>query len=530
MNRDPFPTDAAPPDGSHSTSHSTSDGFSFQSWRSLPGRDVSQGRLWDALPLPNQLLLGLWGLGLTLGTVGALGPPLYSAGHSAIYPYTAEGKAQTCASNLRSIYQAAALYAGDYEGRFPPLDTVDGAGKRRTWVSILRERADSASFQCPRARSVPTGAQAVTASYVMNPVLGGQSAKAVDDAARTLFLAEGGEKHDVSLLPPFPSWPTIGRGQAATSRDSEETPGSVRAEDCNFAFRHGEETNLLFGDGHIGSMTSASWKGDPATWSGSAPWGGSAVMRLALARLGGRDKPSALLVRQLSEDDVNGTARTLRASGGEGKNTSDALVALWHQNDGDGASEKVDRMGWNLARAWKQVGQGAVEGKMNREMARRCAGELQAATAAGSTARAAESGITLEVPANWKVEEKKEGHYRQTFVRSRLKDVFVLCEVGERTEYRLASPVDWGGMEKELRQKYGAGYKRLRLTTGTLAGLAAGVWEYEVDKPGSPRLHKLYVGHSGEGASYVVACTAPAQEFEAWRPLFESAVNSFRLN
>lgn len=150
MNRDRFPTDAPPP----RDSDATPGGFPFRPWRSLPGRDVSQGRLWDALPLPNQFLLGLWGLGLTLGTVSLLGPPLYRAGQSAIYPYTAEGKAQTCAGNLRSIYQAAALYAEDYEGRFPPLDTVDGAGKRHTWVSALRGRADSASFQCPRARNV----------------------------------------------------------------------------------------------------------------------------------------------------------------------------------------------------------------------------------------------------------------------------------------------------------------------------------------------------------------------------------------
>jgi len=173
------------------------------------------------------------------------------------------------------------------------------------------------------------------------------------------------------------------------------------------------------------------------------------------------------------------------------------------------------------------VGQGGVEARLNREMARRSAAELQAATQAGSSAREAEAGFSLQVPVNWKVEEKREGRYQRTFVRSGLKDIFVLCEVGERTKYRPASPVDWGGMEKELKRKYGSGYKRLRLGEATLARWPASVWEYEVDKLGSPRLHKLYIGHSGESASYVVACTAPAEEFAKWRPLFEAAINSF---
>jgi hypothetical protein len=106
----------------------------------------------------------------------------------------------------------------------------------------------------------------------------------------------------------------------------------------------------------------------------------------------------------------------------------------------------------------------------------------------------------------------------------------MLLESAERSSYSEGRPVEWRGTEKDLRQRYGqTGYKRLQMTSGTLLGWPAGLWEYELEKPGSPRLRKLYLGYVQGWSSHVVTCTAPAKDWELWKPVFDQFLKEIHL-
>ena len=55
------------------------------------------------------------------------------------------------------------------------------------------------------------------------------------------------------------------------------------------------------------------------------------------------------------------------------------------------------------------------------------------------------------------------------------------------------------------------------------------LWEYEVEKAGSPRLRKLYLGFVAGWGSYVVTCTAPAQDWKLWQPVFVQFLKDVQL-
>lgn len=124
-------------------------------------------------------------------------------------------------------------------------------------------------------------------------------------------------------------------------------------------------------------------------------------------------------------------------------------------------------------------------------------------------------------------EETTNGNYRNLNLRSRVPGVFLYVEVGARsTSATSATPVDWRRAERRLRAKYGAGYRRLSMGRGTLSGYPAGVWEYELDKPGGPRLHKCLIGMVSGWSSNVFATTAPKGSFGVWKDTFERVAES----
>jgi len=72
----------------------------------------------------------------------------------------------------------------------------------------------------------------------------------------------------------------------------------------------------------------------------------------------------------------------------------------------------------------------------------------------------------------------------------------MVLEVGQWARYVTPQPIDWRSEDMDYLRRYGGSYRRLGLTHAALAGNAASAWEYEVQKPGGPRLHKRYVGYT----------------------------------
>lgn len=476
------------------------------------------GNPWPELPLTNRCFLVGTGFCL-LWLVGRLTiPPVYRAGAQAVFPYTAAGKQQTCLDNLRAIQQAVSLYAQDNNDRLPPLDTVE-FGHRATWVSLVLPRTTQQSFQCPTGPTTPADAGRLVASYVLNPVLALHRLEEADNPYQTLLLADGGDRHDVSLLPPFPSWPSF------AARPSAPT-GSFDAAAANLSLRHWngsqQVAGAIYADSHAEPLSNDGGAINPGLW------GGSMVARSSLERLESSSPQSKEFVARLRNAEVAAAGRYYASHRKALNPVSSALVDLWKLNRGEHTSDSVQAIGWNLARAMEQTGDRTARKQLDTETSRRMDEELSAAKQAGLDVAHSDQDFDVRVPRNWTKQEETVGRYTRTYFRSASPDVFAVFEVGQRVNYSEDRPVDWGGMARDLRQRYGSrGYKLIHEGQRIFYYRASSVWEYEVEKPGSPRLRKLYIGYVSGFGSHVAAFTAPAKDFEKWRPIFEEALTSF---
>lgn len=471
--------------------------------------------MWAQLPTVNRAFALSGALCLLLPIVCLLVPAIAGATTDAIHPYTAAGRAENCLANLGALHRALGLYATDNEGFYPALDYTRPAAKgkaeeRVTWVSLVRDNAGSEHLQCPSGPGIG-GGQGLVSSYALNPVLSLARTADVDNPAETLLLADGGPRHDLSLLPPYPSWPSFAQKIAPLS--SDDGAGTL----TNLALRHSGSAGAVYADGHAALLAGGDWEKE------AAAWGGSAVLRRSLARLSTQNAWSKQLITHLKAKEIGPAAELLRAHRKDVGPLRDGLTALWQMSDGESASASVTEMGWNLARASALAGDTSFEKQFNTEESRRSQAELTRTKSGGWKTVTTSWGLSIDMPAAWTLEEETEGRYKRAYLRSAMKsDVYVLIETGEHSRYITPRPIDWGGMESDLRKKYGRdGYKRIALDSGLLDGQTAGVWEYEITKVGSPRLRKRCIGYSDGTNSHVVAWTAPARDFNTWQSLLE---------
>lgn len=55
----------------------------------------------------------------------------------------------------------------------------------------------------------------------------------------------------------------------------------------------------------------------------------------------------------------------------------------------------------------------------------------------------------------------------------------------------------------------------------TLNGQQASVWEYELEKPGQPRIYKKVMGYTDGWTSYITLFSAPAKDWNLCKPVFD---------
>lgn len=488
--------------------------------RTAPSHDQSwarpeAGRSWNRLPTINQALFAASFGCLGLGGLSLVGPPLAETARQAYHPYTSEGRRETCLSNLQAISQAISLYTQDTEGRLPLVERKNG-NSSTTWIASLSPHiSDPKLWACPLAPSPASR----SASYALNPVLAGKPLSSADDPAATLLLGDGSTPGALAFQPPYPGW-----NDGANSSPSEA---------AGLAFRHEGAAGIVYADGHSATL-------DPGGVNEAALWGGSAAARASLERIGGRNARTRSLVTALQRGDGAKAARLLRASTPDVTAASRDLLALWELNARNSAdessgpeaatttSQSVDALGWNLAWAWHRLGQDAALQKLESHVGVQAGAELERVKADGLQSRADPGGGTFDAPQGWTDEETAKGNYRTLTLRSQVPGLFLYIEVGTRSSLAASPiPVDWRRAEARLKAKYGSGYRRLSLSRGTLSGYPAGVWEYELDKPGSPRLRKRLIGMVNGWNSTVFATTAPKGSFDAWKATFERVAGSF---
>ncbi|HEY3268548.1 MAG TPA: H-X9-DG-CTERM domain-containing protein [Armatimonadota bacterium] len=185
----------------------------------------------------------------------------------------------TCQSRLRQLGTALMMYAGDYNDALPPcaLDTPDGP---LPWTAPVKAYGySSLSVRCPLDKldpsEFPYGAS--PASYGMNRAISTPEhtvqISSFHEPAWTILLADASVISAATAAKPATQWVD---DAAAASTDAYyfTTPqdpytgatdptwasgsaGRVRA----FA-RHGGQVNVLFADGHVGSVPAGQF--DPA--------------------------------------------------------------------------------------------------------------------------------------------------------------------------------------------------------------------------------------------------------------------------
>ncbi len=477
---------------------------------------TSKSGFWGRLPLANQLLFAASFGCLGLGALALVGPAAVEGTQSAVFPYTSAGKRQTCLSNLESLSRALSLYAQDSDGCLPPIEAASSSKARVTWVTLARpyaerESSSSSVWSCPTG-NVPSGSD--TSSYALNPVLAGARLPQGEDAASTLLLGDRGQRHDLSLLPPVPGWNSVSSSEANTT---------------NLDFRHDGEAAGVFADDHAGTLSP----------SGSAPlslWGGGDAIQAGLTRVGERSASSGALMKRLQGGDVAGAALLLHSQPKPLEPVTTDLLALWKMNwqENSGtpatlASSDLEEIGWHLARAQEKLGQSTVRSALDAETRRRCEEEHVRVEGAGWETRTSSSGMRLDVPKGWTWSEESKDRYHTAYARSPLPGLWASIEKGDRTSSSPPIAVDWHASEKRLQSKYGSGYKRLRMEGTTLLGRPAGLWEYELEKPGNPRLRKRYIGTADGWNSYVLSLTAPANSFDEWKSDFDRVTGSLAM-
>lgn len=392
------------------------------------------------MPPFNQFLTVCGGACLLVALARVAGPPMAESARLAYRPYTAAGKQEICTTRLRSMAQALAMYSQDNDSRYPPVDDQNRQGQRSTWVSLLKGRTAADDLICPVGPTPSGGSNGLIASFVLNPVVAAAASSEMDDAAATL-LADGGPKHDVSLLPPYPTWP------AYSARRGD---GGLAATECNFDFRHEGQAGVVYTDGHAGTLSSGS------TATDMAMWGGSAVLRSSRNRLSQRNPKATEFFKRLQKDDVGGAASYLKVHRATLKAVSADLLALWRLNHGEHTSDSVEKLGWNLAQAWTRAGDGSFKAQTNEEQTRRSQAEVQTVGGIAWEQRqvSGQPSMRCESPPTWKVQDEREGQYRRIHLRSPYPALYALLEIGDRTKFVTPRPINWDGDEEDFKQQY----------------------------------------------------------------------------
>ncbi len=478
--------------------------------QSRRGHMVPPSREWfERLPAINRQLLGSGALCAGLGHFLLIGVPILGYGSSAVqtavHPFTADGKRESCLSRLQQVSSALAQYRSDYDDKFPLAEYKSGR-ERKTWMAVLRERgADTASFTCQTFGGSSDGT--ATGSYGFNPILAQVRGERLGEPGQVLLVADRADLHDSILLPPFAGWSNL--------------YGSQLEKFGNIESRHSGSAGIshalaLYADGHAGSVPHR----DEIRQAIS--WGGNQVFATTLRRFEAQHPVLKKLTSSSSPQSLASQKGRLR----QGVEQLRALQQQCHAGDSD--CETVEKRAWKGAGILRALGDGSLEKQMTADLQKHSQ-RLFSQVGSEWTTYESELGFTLKHPAHWNVEYEVNGRYHNTFLRSGSPHVSVLVEYGERTQSTTATAIDFSGMEQSLKKQYGSNYKRIAMDWDTLDGRSVSVWECELKKPDGPRLRKRYLGYSTTWSSVIVVRTAPAGEWKRWSPVWLRVKEEFRF-
>ena len=474
-----------------------------QAYHTRPSRE------WFArLPRINRWLLGSGSVSALMGLFLLVGLPalgyVQGAVGSVIHPFTANGKRETCLSNLQRVSAALAQYRQDHDDRFPVAEYKAGQ-ERRTWMAqVAAYTGDRAMFTCPVFKGQSDGI--TTGSYGFNPVMAARKSEQVAEPGDVILLADRGSLHDSMLLPPFAGWPD-------NAQLASPTAGNI--DDRHYSEGGQQQAAFLYVDGHARSEIRNT------TIRKATAWGGDRMFTMALGRI---EKLNPVLRQAGTKSPQSFGKHKARLH-----QLLKQLQVLQGQCRGSGnACEEVEKRAWRAAGILKALGDGSAERQLTGDLNRHAQDVL--AEAGGDWQRHEnELGYAVMHPASWRVEHQVNGRYRNTFFRSPSSHISIQVERGERIEPSTATTINWTGMEQALKQRYGGNYRRIAMGWDTFGNHLVSVWEYEIKKPDGPRLRKRYWGYSTTWNSMIVVVTAPSGEWKKWDDVWQKVKEGFEF-
>jgi prepilin-type processing-associated H-X9-DG protein len=189
-------------------------------------------------------------------------------------------KAAKCSSNLRAISVGIHGYVGDNNG-YMPVESSAGASSD-SWAKLIRDYIPTSSndiivdrvFRCPAETNLPPAGYAksvnhYTTSYaVAGPGTNGQISSITNGPRKSVAISSPSKTFlvvDGVNIPGSYSCYSSRTFTAVTADITKAKPSETE----NISFRHGEAMNVLYADGHVGTikwadratMTRPDWNG-----------------------------------------------------------------------------------------------------------------------------------------------------------------------------------------------------------------------------------------------------------------------------
>lgn len=194
--------------------------------------------------------LKVWGLALLV--LAAFSYPIYKL-------LEKNSERHLCIVNLGAIYEAANLYAGEHDNRFPPVartqadgytPTLGTGGNPYTWVSDVGTFMSSrANFRCPSAdpeeivhnESATTAGATVPSSYGMYAPYGGVLVSLVENPDDVVLISETSTNGAKGTTDPKPFGSSLPDGFAIGWSDSNASPSKRTQNVTRLAFPGSEK-------------------------------------------------------------------------------------------------------------------------------------------------------------------------------------------------------------------------------------------------------------------------------------------------
>ncbi|MEP6754566.1 MAG: hypothetical protein ABJA67_03610, partial [Chthonomonadales bacterium] len=281
---------------------------------------------------------------------------------------------------------------------------------------------------------------------------------------------------------------------------------------------------ILYKDNHAKTLQSKDELDDPILWAGSF-----GIARAAKGLIA--STPVLAAVDKALKDHNDKVGRTaVTANLPAAIQVFANLELLWKANEGKNLDPNLDALGWMGAQYLRDLKHPEFEAQLIKEQSFRSKKELDEANRGQFRRATSDGGFTIEIPDMWTQSQDRDPDYQQYYFHTHSPHIFVMVERGRGKQFATSSAISWAGVDRTLSEKFGSHYHRIGFGNGVLSGMSSTSLDYEIERPGQPRLKSRIIGFRRGFDSYTLKIAAPVADFPTWEPLFERVKGTFIAN